>query len=263
MSAKKRQYSLESGFGSEDSESSSATREFFSSYMPRLEMAVRQHHFDNFDDPTIDLGIMQVADRPHSHQRPASSAQPPAPRTEPKSATKFRDSTLDELDSMVSQFKKRSHYSNKLANIMLQGLEKTLDKEVYQLFVQGRLPKNWIPLVKMNNENTPYVEFLIKADVADEHPVNQLHNYSTDHMAYSKFIVDSLNQHVDSIQVAPTPQKIQHLMPNTSTPKSQRNRRLSSKDSSSRASSGPDLNNSKRILPTRACKTSFSGNYNY
>lgn len=244
----------------------SALKEFFNGWVPQLSAAVRRDA--DFDDPTIDL--MAVC-RPDSPKR--------------DHVTKKRDPSLDELELIVGEIKKKNYYSEKLVDIMLKGLEKTLTSDLFRLFVEGRLPDNWWPIVRMNNDNTPYVEFLIKSEIADQDLISQLTGYSTEHMAYCKFILDHLyscarhgrkskSQIQNPRTSQTTPQKQlkaahshckenRHSLPtpmSCSTPLA--HRKVSVKRGSSHLkTSKDDLNDSKRILPSRACKSIPSGIY--
>lgn len=283
-------HSVESGFVTDENSeinSHSAQKEFFNTYMPQLEWVVRQNdEDDDDDDPTIDLN--QVAkslatrvpspiahvDRSNNHVQEPKPINPHANNT--FNVSKKKDPTSEELDFIVTQFKKRSSYGEKLADIMLKGLEKDLSIEIFKIFSKTGLPENWLPIVRMNNDNTPYVELLIKADVADQAPNSQLSDFTMEHIAYSKFILDHLRnktrgmKNVASIQSSGRPQlqnndnqqqaksilqkKMSYIpKPSCSTPLAQKKIRVANIIRGKQ-----DLNDSKRVLPSRACKANLS-----
>lgn len=291
----KKRHSLESGFGSEtsfeDMESNSALRTYFKSYVPRLGSAIRMEDLtgDEFDDPTIDLNHVMgkgLAIRPpspirHSKHNQRNNGVQVAIQTDDVTmnstysvVSKKKDPSLEELQFITGEIEKKSYYSGKLADIMLSGLKGTLGRETYQVIVDGQLPINWIPLVRMNNDNTPYVEFLIKADVADQDPESQLSDYTMKHIVYSKYIVDYLVHSARRAGMAvnsSAPRSLQSRQqqkpacnikqpvrpPSCSTPLSQR--RINTSQSAKRNTSvvpktKDNLNDSKRILPSRACR---------
>lgn len=278
-------HSVESGFGTdENSESSSysAQKEFFSTYMPQLEWVVQQNaeEDEDDDDPTIDLNRMTkgLATRvpspiPHADKQTKPARNPTTNTT--FNVSKKKDPTAEELDFIVCQFKRGSSYGEKLADIMLKGLQQDLSLDIFKIFVKTGLPPNWLPIVKMNNDNTPYVELLIKADVADQAPDSQLSDFSMEHVANSKFILDHLRntqrmKALPSCQADTRPQ-LQHTQsrqqvksivqkkissiprPNCSTPLAQKKMRTNDITKNKQ-----DLDDSKRILPYRACKSNLS-----
>lgn len=282
-------HSVESGFGSDENSetnSCSAQREFFNTYLPQLGWLVQQNDEYDDDDPTIDLNQVgkSLATRvpsPIAHvDRPSNHAQAPKPTNTQANNTfnvsKKKDPTSEELDFIVSQFKKGSSYGEKLADIMLKGLEKDLSIEIFKIFSKTGLPENWLPIVRMNNDNTPYVELLIKADVADQAPDSQLNDFTMEHVAYSKYILDHLRNKTRGmksavpIQSSGRPQiqnngnqqqaksiiqkKISYIpKPSCSTPLAQKKLRVSNVMRGKQ-----DLNDSKRVLPSRACKANLS-----
>lgn len=251
-----------------------AVRDFFGDFVCRLDTAVRANM--DLDDPTIDLDKC-IMDKP---------------RNETYQVQEKRDPSLSELRVIVGQINDKNSYSEKLVGIMLKGLEKTLTSGFYRLFLEGGLPENWCPIVKMNNDNTPFVEFLIKSEISDQDPFSQLNQYSAEHMALSKFVLDHLHASATQLKLA-APNK-QHKMvkgssssaqsktfsvqqpkssqskenrrslpvPMTcSTPISQRKAPAKRAIVAPRCPSTDSLNDSKRILPHRACKSGNSGVY--
>lgn len=282
-------HSVESGFGTDENselDQHSAQKDFFNSYMPQLEWVVQQNcEEDDDDDPTIDLN--QVAKRmmarppsPIEHVRRQNNCVQVARQADDAQVNntfcvnKKKDPTSEELEFIVCQLKKKSNYSEKLADIMLKGLQKDLSADIFKIFAKTGLPENWLPIVRMNNDNTPYVEILIKADVADQAPDSQLSDFTMEHIAYSKFIVDQLRDKTQRMKTAPsvqgsgrpqlqgenhhnqqtktiTQKKISLIpKPSCSTPLAQKKMRVSNINR--------DLNDSKRILPSRACKANLS-----
>jgi len=146
------------------------------------------------------------------------------------------DVTVHELTHIVDMFKNNNPYSNKLKNIMLKGLEDTLGQEYFQLFLKVGFPKHTFPIVKMNQDNTPYVELLIKSEKSDQDPHSQLTDYTATHMAYSDFIVEQLRVSRNSS----SSRREQPVVPMCSTPKHNK--------------IPPRMQYSKRIQPVRACR---------
>jgi len=304
--ARKRQ-SIESGFESDDHIDdlipSTAMRDFYRSYMPQLELAVRRSFPDNEDhcdayDPTIDLekdiDKVKAIEPPspiqkNGHQQRKKDTQivdhkELKPVNSTFTVNGKKDPTLEELECLVDQIKRRNHYTDKLIDIMLKGLEKTLSPEIYRIFIQAQLPVNWLPLVRINNDNTPYVEFLIKSDVADQDPDSQLSDYTMKHIAYSQFVVDFMRESTKRLNVVPGNNQRSSLMGQNkqqqlqllashkrshdkppamscSTPIPQKKAPRGDPPVKSSEPPKDDLNDSKRILPSRACKASFTGSY--
>lgn len=187
-----------------------------------------------------------------------------------------KDPSIDELIVIVGQIKDKSSYGEKLATIMLKGLKETLPNRWYDIFIEEGLPENFVPIVRMNNDNTPFVEFLVKSEASDQFPTSQLNEYTQQHMALCQFVVkhlhgiatqqkidqssyskqqitggykkpsQSLDQHLD---VAVRSKENRNSLPTPmacSTPIAQRKMQVKRRDS---------LNESQRILPPRACKT--------
>lgn len=210
--------------------SENSLQEYFTHFMPLLENKVRRS-FEPEADPTLDLEsclIKQVA----RHAETTNTKQHINTTSRPNNGPEG-DSAAQELEVMVDQFRRKSNMSQKLGKCMLKGLEKTLAQETYGLFVRGHLPTNWLPIVRMNSDCSPYVEFLIKSDSSDQDPDSQLSDFTMSHITYSKFIVDQLRE------MACVPQ-----LPNQTVPKKRRN-----------CSTPLSERNDKRILPTRACKS--------
>lgn len=210
--------------------SENSLQEYFTSFMPLLENKVRRS-FEPEADPTLDLDgclLKQVA-RPKEttniKQQITSTSRP--------NDISDGDSAAQELEVMVEQFRRKSNMSQKLGRCMLKSLEKTLAQDTYGLFIRGGLPSNWLPIVRLNNDCSPYVEFLIKSDSSDQDPDSQLRDYTMSEITYSKFIVDQLRE------MACAPQ-----LPNQVASKKRRN-----------CSTPLSERNDKRILPTRACKS--------
>jgi hypothetical protein len=196
----------ESGIGDVDTEGS-AVEDFFSKFVPQLgSYARRLPHDELLEDPTIDLDAMAVCQPPpqkkiplqpkqqHQSHRPKMIMAKNTTNTSANSSDAGRDLSMDEINLVVGQLRAGGPYSDKLVSIMLTGLEKTLTSSFYRLFLETGLPENWCPIVKMNNDNTPFVEFLIKSDLSDQDPSSQLNEYSTEHMALCKYVVNSLCQ---------------------------------------------------------------------
>lgn len=262
-------------------------RRFFSSVGSDLEQAYTGQDddatvdFDNFSEDEAQAPTNQIAIQTHERQRPTDSVM-----------KRVKDPSLEELEHVVAEFEKKSNMGSKLANIMLRGLEKTLPSVCYSMFCQGKLPGNWIPIVKMNDDNTPYVEFLIKSDIADQDPASQLNDYTMKHIYYSKLIVNSLAASTRQI-MSKTPKTSKTLVkttlkttaksapnklltktsaarvtPKTSTPSiGQRN--IKEKNTDTRQplqqqqqhhhdSKLHQANESTRSLPYRACKSNLS-----
>jgi hypothetical protein len=196
--------SCESGIGECDGEGS-AVEDFFNKFVPRLGSLAR-HHDELLDDPTIDLDAMAVCKPPpqkktsQQQKQQHQSHRPKMIMTENSSGNRSngsdsgRDLSMDEIGLIVGQLRGGGPYSEKLVSIMLNGLEKTLTSSFYRLFLESGLPDNWCPIVKMNNDNTPFVEFLIKSDLSDQDPFSQLNEYSTEHMALCRYVVNQLHQ---------------------------------------------------------------------
>lgn len=253
-----------------------------------------------WEDPPGDL----VVRRPSPIK---SLSQPPA-----------KDSSLTELEIMVRQIRQKGPYCIKLTEIMLSGLKEDLLPELYERFVDGTLPHNFLPIIKMNDSNKPYVEFLIKSNTSDEDPTSQLANHNAEHMAYSNCILEHLRneakvlkkrelQPKQIIKLPPlNPHREREIQPKRhetqpkrlavnsapkasssvrsgsgstksgpgsvdeiittpqvmtcSTPLSKQKKTQSTKRSVSLLKPQVDLNNSKRHLPHRSCKSkSLSG----
>lgn len=214
----------------------SALEDFFGDFVPMLHSAVREDNAIFAEDPTIDLDRMEVAMIPqpqpqpskhHSHttnkqqqpQQKQRSSLPARPALQRQSSTNSqqvkkvtnqtfqvpekRDCSMDELNVIVEQLKSENSYSQKLLAIMLDGLERTLSSNYYRFFIDYGLPSNWIPLVKMNNDNTPFVEFLVKSDLSDQDPFSQLKEYSADQMALCAFVLNHLQKSARKKQLVP------------------------------------------------------------
>lgn len=314
----KRGSSRESGIGSEESaEGCSAVRNFFDDFVTKLDSAVqRGRGLDmDIDDPTIDLGCIdrgimaicppspirhrqkdqqqrRITDHGNNHsnkQVARNIMEQSKDSHETFQVTEKRDPSLSELRVIVGQIKDKSSYGEKLAGIMLKGLEKTLTKGFFRLFVEDGLPENWCPIVKMNNDNTPFVEFLIKSEISDQDPFSQLNEYSAEHMALCKYVLNHLHSNATRSKVAlqQQPQIVKNSKPSQtlnhqqlkvamhckenrtslptpmscSTPLAQRKVQAKRSSTISRSPSKDSLNDSKRILPPRACKSGSTGVY--
>lgn len=264
----------DSGIGAEDSQERrySAMKGFFN-FVDRLEDEVMENEDP---DPTIDLNMFlgkHLAVRPPSPvQQVNTTARSRQQTTSKPKMTAQEELINEELEEIISGLgKKRTR--EKLVSIMLKGMKETLGNEVYNLFTRGKLPPNWLPIIKMNDDNTPYVEFLIKSDVADQDPFNQMSDYTIRHMNLSKNIIDNLKDSSKCIETpkrnetpkrietpkqkpgleAPASKAPQHR-PSTmtsSTPIKKRNVVPQKRQYLSESS----LNESKRILPDRSCKS--------
>lgn len=278
---KKSFNSSESGYGNSEG---SAIDEYFKKIVPQLSSYADEDD-DELLDPTIDLDAVAVCKPPppasarkeniqrpqnhHHHQqqrtqmiRASSNSQNSASfnstnnghnRSSQNSENNHnatnnsaRDLSMSELGLIVGQMKDGGPYSQKLVTIMLKGLEKTLTSNVYRLFLEFGLPENWCPIVKMNNDNTPFVEFLIKSDLSDQDPFSQLNEYSTDHMALCQFIVKQLQEKATRCDNQLLPANQHHQTKNHTTIDRQRLRPMSC--------STPKHQRS-RVLPPRACKS--------
>lgn len=97
---------------------------------------------------------------------------------------------LEELQFLYETISKNNSYSKKLAGIMLDQLKKK-DIMMYERFINNKLDKNtWIPIVNINSSNTPYIEFLFKADESDVSPFDQLKQYTPCHLGYASSIIN-------------------------------------------------------------------------
>lgn len=185
--------------------------DFYQSYVPTLETEIRRHRNidDDYDDPTIDLRNQEVALRPPSpvrkiplrksqHQQQDNRRQQQQIQQEKQlqkqSPESSSDTAIQELDFLMNEVRKRTYYGEKLITIMLNGLKETLGPTMYQEFASGKLPPQWHPIVRMNNDNCPYVEFLIKSDKSDHAPTQQLIGYGDVHLALSHVVVQTLQK---------------------------------------------------------------------
>lgn len=232
--------SCESGIGQEES-LDSHRKHFFMNFVPQLESLYRRPG-DPVDDPletSMDNEADEILSKPISHKeqqsRPKSllvnrpkmimagssncSSREDSSRTTKMILAKSNasgnmidspkaDSSMDEISLIVGHLKSGGPYCEKLVNIMLKGMEKSWPG-LYKIFRETGVPDNFCPIVKMNNDNTPYVEFLIKADTADQDPFSQLNGYTTEYMALCKFVVNRLFQEAPQRQsdMAPPPAK--------------------------------------------------------
>lgn len=214
-------------------------------------------------DPSIDLSSFstdELAVEPAKNEK-TTNFSTPIPNNK-------KDPVLEELEYIVGEFKKKSNICDKLTNIMLRGLKSSLPDCNFNMFCQGTLPGNWIPIVKINEDNTPYVEFLIKSDVADQDPESQLSDYTMKHILYSKLIVNSLSE--STRQVATIRRSASKVSSASSAaPKQLRKsdsllrqplqQQLLHQQNSQKSTSFGELNDSKRVNPPRARK--FNGSY--
>lgn len=262
--------------------SDDAIRGFFSSFVPRMSNAYIGNNgcvteeSDDDDDPSIDLDnphglALKCPQSPiphHRHQIQKRNEDLQVNDTFSISSTKEADSTLDELKMICTAFKANNNYAIKLKEIMLKGMKGTLGAETFNLFTRGRLPNNFVPIVMMNSSNTPYVEFLVKYHEADLPPQDQLRNYTNEHMIYNTMILDHLTAAAKQSITGSTTSKsrasaeMKQQIAYKSSPASSTPRRRSAP--AIKRSLPPfkaaeiDLNNSKRILPPRACKLNTS-----
>lgn len=163
--------SMDSGLPNEDSA--------LNSYFEKIDRIVMlSRDCDSGDDPSIDLG--EGMDQDIAIRQPSHIQQVKLPRR--------IDPVVEELRHMLTEFEKKSFYSEKVAKIMLDGLKKDCPF-LYKPFIQRELPLNCVPIVAVNNLNTPHIEFLIKAESSDEPPTNR---YSAEHLAFSKILIDQL-----------------------------------------------------------------------
>lgn len=201
-----------SGFDSEGS----ALKAFFES------IKVPADHDNESDDLSIDLNHIEVG-KHVAIRRPS---------------IRKLDPLIEDLQILRDQFQRNSSYLQRVAKIMLEGLERDFP-HLYKPFIERKLPHNYIPIIKFNNLNTPYVEFLLKAGFSDEPPTSQLVGFRDEHLAFSKVLVDQLLDKVTAARHS-TPRK----QPPTATKKEK------SLDDSSASS--------KRSLPRRKCRESNS-----
>lgn len=224
--------SLESGIGGSTA-SGSSLEFYFNSILPDLEKKIGQ-----LDDEPI--GTTPIKNREVAIHQPGRTNDP----------------VMEELESLKSVFDRGGRYGDKLATIMMNGLQQTLGNGIYEMFLANRLPENWYPIIRMNNDNTPYVEFIIKSDLADQEPDSQFSDYTMAHIMVSQRILACLQK---SSKPKSEPQ------PKSFTPSLKKIRQYPEQ----MACSTPrktvvnrpnqpkvDLNDSKRILPARACKSS-------
>ena len=306
MSSKRA--SIESGIGIDMSNERSAIKHFYDSFVPRLSSEIQQGCVNiemDADDPTIDLDLddheiraicspkpIARYSQQQQQQQQQQQPQPKKKHQETFHVSTSRDLSLDELRDIVLHIRKKDSISDKLVNIMLDGLKNGLLKNsYYDIFIKDGPADNWCPIVKMNASNTPIVEILMKHDLSDEAPTEQLSEYSTEHMALSKFVLDHLHASAkcskltgpSQPQSKNQPRTSQSLNPqrltttNHNVQRQKENRHslpvpmacstpiMNRKQPPKRNSLGVAkttaaqevslLNDSKRILPHRACKT--------
>lgn len=254
--------------------SGSSLEHFFNTLLPDLEKNVEGQEEDCFTrEPGIELfadnEVRDVAIRQSSPIR--AQKQQVSSKRENMPTIRRKDPLMEELEVIKSEFDKRSRYGEKLADIMIKGLKKTLEGDIYNIFLANRLPSNWYPIIRMNNDNTPYVEFIIKSDVADQDPDSQFSDYTMSHIIVSQIILRDLrdrerrksnsgrsssDQKVGGGNILPPDQKKIRQYPERmacSTPR----KTVKSIPQPSEV----DLNDSKRVLPHRACKSNTTITY--
>lgn len=228
----------DSGYEDSSIAEGSSIEDYFNKFVPNLGRLVGEDEI--LDDPTIDLDDVALLPSPKPNQK-TQRQKPHQPKmimgtdngNDDITGTSSRDLSLEEIGFIVGKLKTGGVYSDKLSTIMLKGLEKTLSGGIYKLFINYGLPENWCPIVKMNNDNTPFVEFLIKSDLSDQDPFSQLNEYSAEHMALCQFIVNKLHSFANHNGQPKQALTNGCAQLSCSTPKSQR----------------------QRILPPRACKS--------
>lgn len=210
----------ESGIGAEE-QCDSAVGAFFNSYLNRLVEQTEKRQKLN-DDPSFDMDDLNsernLVVRTSSpinlnHDEERAPTLDGTDQSQNSSVDQYSEErsrslqlaekypkhqnkvpSLYELEFLYNKFKQADVYSQKLTDIMLRGLNETLGNTLYQMFRNGELPQNWWPIVRMNDENTPYIEFIIKSDVSDQDLVQQLNEFTTEHMAICGFILEHLYQ---------------------------------------------------------------------
>lgn len=212
-----------SGFGSEGS----ALKAFFES------IKLPNDNSNESDDLSIDLNQIEMAK--HIAIRQPSPIQPPPVKRK-------LDPLIEDLQIMRDQLGRNSSYSQRVTKIMLEGLKNDFP-HLYQPFITRNLPPNYIPIIKFNDLNTPYVEFLLKAGHSDEIPTSQLIGIRDEHLAFSKVLVDQLLDKVTTARHS-TPRK-QSSGQSLLAPAKNGNESL-------------DCSASKRSLPRRKCRESNS-----
>lgn len=292
----------ESGFVEDEITISSARKSFFSSYMPQLEAVVRENaENNNWDDPTIDLDLdldlvpvrssSPILNRRVSggnrSRKPIQSTSHVARASESETCHQVSvkaDTSFSELKCILQEISTHTPWGEKLLDILINGLRSDYPQDkgfnVMLVLEKGEIPINWIPIIKMNNLNTPYIEFLFKVDRSDEPPDAQLTNFTSDHLLLGyevmKHITERLKKstRVQSMSQPPTPRCAKTTsvsnqvvrrhtappqpLPQQSSFKQQQQqrqqpmpqKRLSSRDLNNESM----MNDSIRILPTRSCK---------
>lgn len=253
------------GSDSDRSSSHSAIENYFNDFVPRLGFTATDDFDDQLDDPTIDLSCLgkNVALR---------ASTPIQTRCVNKESHDFtsnnstKELSLVELQFLTDVFKQKNPYSEKLTDIMLDDLKNSLGVGFEPYIMQGKLPGTFFPRVKFNSDNKPYVDFIIKSDSSDEPPFDQ--ECSLDHLGYSKFILEHLVATAQRLKSNSKPKQImarfqekpqqlsrlQHPHPHHH--QQQQLPRLKRK----KATTTTDLNNSRRVLPSRSCKH-LNGSY--
>lgn len=267
-----------------------AMEEFFNKYVDRLE---KEHWHD--DDPSFmmdDLVVQCSSPFKHSRQSTPVSANKSDRRMNlplentvndgrsqslaEKPKHRNKDPTLCELEFLVEQIERADIYSQKLIAILLKGLKSTLGDKIHQMFLDGTLPENWWPIIKFNNDNTPYVEFLIKSDHADEAPTSQINGHSAEHMALCQFIINHLYNCAKQLETSghgtpsskqsrkaisvynPVKTETKKRPPpkqKCSTPISKQKQAPPTRPATSIKKPQPGSDTSKRVLPPRSCKS--------
>lgn len=259
--------SLESGIGSTMSRSS--VEDFFKTFLPSLEQKIGQEgeclsEFGdqiNYPENVVrDLAIRQSSPvrQPKQQVPPKSSSMPLIERQ--------KDPLMEELEFIKLELDKRSRYGEKLADILVKSLKRHLeDPYDYGRFLSNRLPSRWYPMIKMNNDNTPYVEFISKDDMSDEAPDDQFKNYPMSAILVSQIILQNLRErerrnspghcHVSETRVRPT------IEPPTQKKIRQYPERMAQSTPKKPTNKVTDLNDSRRVLPPRACKSNTTFTY--
>lgn len=228
---------------SNESGSPTGLKTFFSEYLPALEARVECNNRE----------LVLRSQNLNNHQ------------------VNSKDPIICELEMIHKEFEQKSAYSKKLARIMLDGLKNDF-VDIYRSFITGRLPATYIPIIRMNNINTPYIEFLLKSGQADQSPESQLSDFKTIHLAYSRVLVDKLLETVAPEQSTPKKQMISRPKQLTSQPKqltlqtkqltSQPKQELSPGHNfvslKKRGNKVASRQEPKRVLPERRCKSGNS-----
>jgi hypothetical protein len=181
---------------------------------------------------------------------------------------------------IVDQLIKGTNHSKLLVQTMLDILKKELGPIYYRCFVENGPPDSWCFIVRFNSDHKPYIEFLHKSGESDAAPSSQINGYSLEYMALCKYVVKQILEEARrqtplakkrAISHPPSP-KYQQLQQQQQP---QQKRRPQPKPRSQTLLQSPQQPNlqeqarrfgppvacstpqRQRILPHRACKTSF------